>query len=137
MFIIYLIIIIALIALAIYCFIEDEPEIAAIWLLCLIAPVIGVISLTHINAGEEIYTGYIYSTQDVFDKTVAHIRFSKEAGSDAQPSFCVKNGTEKSEKLKELSGSDIKVKVKVPAGFALNMWYGQCPLEAEIIEESK
>lgn len=135
MLIIYLLVLLIILGYTIYLFKDDEPELGLIAGMFLCIPIIGIMTLMHISTGEKTYTGYIYSTEDVLDKTNVHIRFSKDAGKDEQPVFCVKNGTVNSEKFKDLAGSDNKVKIKIPAGFALNMWYGQCPIEAEIIEE--
>ena len=137
MLVVYIILLLVILGFTIWEFVDDEPELGVIWFLVGIIPVVGILSLTHINTGENIYTGYVYSTENVFDKTVVHIRFSKEAGEDAQPSFCVKTSNELSEKFKSLAGTDTKIKVKIPSGFAMNMWYGQCPIEAELIEEKE
>lgn len=108
------------------------------YLVITIAPFIllatAIFALIQINLGESTYTGYIYSAEDILDKSVGHIRFSETAGKDSQPSFCVAKGSEESKKLKELAGSGKKVRVTVPEGFVVNMWYGQCGLQANIEE---
>jgi len=88
----------------------------------------------HINTGEDIYTGYIYSAQDGIAKTVGHLRFSESAGMDEQPSFCVNK--EDGYQLKQLAGSGKKVRVTRPAGFAIAApWACTFPASIEILEE--
>lgn len=89
------------------------------------------IVFVRFNPGEDIYTGYIYSAEDGIAQTTGHLRFSENAGMDEQPSFCMdkKDG----QRLKELAGSGKKVRVTVPAGFAIKApWV--CAFPA-IIEE--
>lgn len=100
----------------------------------LIIPALLLSPLVQISFGEKTYTGYIYSSEDFLNRTVGHIRFSENAGEDTQPSFCVVKGSAEAEKIRALTGSGKKVKVKVPAGFALQMWYGECGLPA-VVEE--
>lgn len=137
MLLIYILLFLTITGLIIFLF-RDEIE---LMLSCLLVESIIFIplifSLITISTGEKTYTGYVYSAEDIFDKTEVHIRYSLNAGEDSQPSFCVKKDNPLSDKFKELSGSETKLKVKVPAGFSMNMWYGQCPIEAEIIEEVK
>lgn len=71
------------------------------------------------NLGDDTYTGYIYSVEGVFDRVKGHIRFSQNAGSDEQPSFCV--AKERREELEQYVGKDIKVQVSVPAGFGWSL----------------
>lgn len=71
------------------------------------------------NLGDDTYTGYIYSVEGVFDRVKGHIRYSQNAGSDQQPSFCV--AKERREELEQYVGKDIKVQVKVPAGFGWSL----------------
>lgn len=97
-------------------------------------PLIGIYSLTSISTGEKTYTGYIYSSEDVLNKTTGHLRFSESAGEDTQPSFCAAKGSEAGKRIKELAGSGKKVKVTVPSGFSVQMWYGQCPLPVTVEE---
>lgn len=136
MFVIYLILLLLILGICIYFCKKELWELGiCLFLILFWMPIVGIISLTFIGTGEEILTGYVYSVEDSFDKTIAHIRFSKNAGTDKQPSICVKKENPVSDHLKELSGSDTKIKVRIPAGFAIAMWYGQCPIEAEILEE--
>ena len=90
--------------------------------------------LFQISTGEKTYTGYIYSAEDFFNRTVGHLRFSENAGSDEQPPFCAVKGSEQAQKIKELAGSGKKVKVTVPSGFVLQTWYGQCGIPATVEE---
>lgn len=101
--------------------------------------VIGVLVLAfaaasvQVNTGEKQYTGYIYSAEDGIAETVGHLRFSENAGMDEQPSFCVdkKDG----QQIKDLAGSGKKVKVTVPAGFAIAFpWVCGIPANVEVME---
>ena len=83
----------------------------------------------HLNTGEKQYTGYIYSAEDGIATTVGRLRFSETAGMDEQPSFCVDKRDGK--QVKDLAGSGKKVKVIVPAGFALAFPW-TCPIPASI-----
>lgn len=136
---IYIVLLIAVIAGGIiWGKIEEEWELPIlIGAMAILIFAIGICSLCELNTGEKVYTGYIYSAGDSFNKTVGHIRFSEYAGEDAQPSFCASKNSETAKRIKELAGSGKKVKVRVPSGFAINMWYGQCQIEAEIIEEEE
>ena len=93
------------------------------------------LSLCQWNTGEKVYTGYIYSVGDTLNKTVGHIRFSENAGEDSQPSFCAVKGSEDAQKIKELAGTGKKVKIAVPEGLSIQMWYGQCGLPASVEEQ--
>lgn len=139
MFTIYILLLIAVIVGGIiWGKIDDEWYLPSMmWTLAIPILAICICSLCELNTGEKVYTGYIYSVEDSFNKTVGHIRFSEYAGEDAQPSFCASKNSETAKRIKELAGSGKKVKVKVPSGFAINMWYGQCQIEAEIIEEEE
>lgn len=99
--------------------------------------IIGVILFsTHFawNTGEDIYTGYIYSTEDYFNRTEVHIRFSDMAGADEQPSFCV--AEEDRQLVKELAGSGKKVRVVEPAGIAWKFFTEcQIPASVEVVNE--
>ena len=90
--------------------------------------------LIQFNTGEKTYTGYIYSAEDSWDRIVGHIRFSEYAGKDEQPEFCAIKGSSEAKKIKDLAGSGKKVRVSVPAGLHIQMWYGQCGLPATIEE---
>ena len=62
-------------------------------------------------------TGYIYSSSNRVGYTAAHIRFSQNAGTDAQPEFCVKTDSEAGRAVKKYVGSDTKVKIHIPGYF--------------------
>lgn len=87
------------------------------------------------NISDEYLTGYIYSTNTIFDATHGEIRFSENAGQDKQPSFCVYG--EEAEKAKKLTGSGIKVKIHVkPTGFHFKGIFGcSADTEIEVLEE--
>jgi len=95
-----------------------------------------LIPVTHFawNTGEDIYTGYIYSTETFFDRTNVHIRFSETAGEDTQPSFCV--AEEDKEFVQSLAGSGKKVRVTVPAGIVWKFFTScQIPAHIEVADE--
>lgn len=96
--------------------------------------IICILCCIRINFGEKTFTGYIYSVEDSFwDRTNAHIRFSENAGTDAQPSFCVKKS--ESSELRELAGTSKKVRVTIPVGVAFNLPMNcAIPAEVEVIE---
>lgn len=71
----------------------------------------------RLNTGTNNLTGYIYSSKTSFGYTTGHIRFSEQAGMDAQPSFCVKADSEAGKQITELAGSGKKVVVTEPAYF--------------------
>lgn len=111
----------------------NHPFIVTFLLVLAITAMVSLLFFIQWNTGEDIYTGYIYSTEDFFGKTSAHIRFSENAGADSQPSFCV--SAEDAQMVKELSGSGIKVKVTIPAGFSIAPpWICAIPAKVEVME---
>ena len=137
MLVILSILFVAVVAGAIMFWLNDESEVT--FLLVIAGIIVGVATipnLANISFGEKTYTGYIYSSENVLNMTVGHIRFSENTGEDKQPSFCTVKGSEQAKKLKELTGSGKKVFVTVPEGFVLNNWFGQCGIPA-VIEEAK
>lgn len=64
---------------------------------------------------DQLYTGYIYSRDSVFGYTTYHIRFSKYAGEDKQPSFSVRAGSDEERELDRFVGTDKPVRVMVKA----------------------
>ena len=88
----------------------------------------------HWNGGDKTYTGYIYSVTESFRKTEAHLRFSEYAGEDSQPSFCIADSD--IDMIRNLAGSGKKVKVFIPAGFAIDLpWKCPIPAQVEVMEE--
>lgn len=83
----------------------------------------GIFSLTallvavNLSFSTSNLTGYIYSADTTFGYTTGHIRFSEQAGTDAQPQFCVQADSEPGKKIVELAGSGKKVKVTIPPYF--------------------
>jgi Pyruvate/2-oxoacid:ferredoxin oxidoreductase gamma subunit len=71
----------------------------------------------NISLGSKELTGYIYSSNNRIGYTTAHIRFSQNAGSDAQPEFCVKTDSEAARAIQQYVGADTKVRVSIPAYF--------------------
>lgn len=137
MFVILSILSVVVVAGVIMLWRDDDCELAfflaIVWtIVCMFATP----SLVNISFGEKTYTGYIYSSENVLNMTVGHIRFSENTGEDKQPSFCTVKGSEQAKKLKELTGSGKKVFVTVPEGFVVNNWFGQCGIPA-VIEEAK
>lgn len=60
---------------------------------CLMA-FVAMTGLVYVSTGEKVYTGYIYSSEDSYNRTIGHIRFSETAGEDSQPAFCAVKGSE-------------------------------------------
>src|SRR5690606_1822395 len=79
-------------------------------------------------------TGYVYQRQDRYGFVSYDLRFSQNAGMDAQPSFCVKAGSEADKQLIETVGKDdVKVEVFVPsAGFRVANNIFECSSFAEL-----
>lgn len=90
------------------------------WLLFLISGIIWVSAfLSSLNwaiSSKEL-TGYIYSSSDKAGYTTAHIRFSQNAGTDAQPEFCVKTDSDSGRAINKYVGSETKVKIEIPSYF--------------------
>lgn len=109
---------ICLITWAIRFFSYDEGAIAGMlgivlgvaWLVCF---------LTCLNwqiSSQEL-TGYIYSSSTTRGFTTAHIRFSENAGTDAQPEFCVKADSVPGRAIEKYTGSGVRVRVNIPSFF--------------------
>lgn len=121
----------------IFDFLDEHPILGAILIPTALLSILGLVFIllccVHINFGEEIYTGYIYSAEDGIAQTTGHLRFSESAGMDEQPSFCVEKRD--GEQLKELAGSGKKVRVTVPAGFTIQVpWVCAFPAKVEAME---
>lgn len=91
----------------------------------------------NINWGTQNLTGYIYSNEDRAGYTVGHIRFSENAGTDEQPSFCAPSDSVAADKIKEYAGSGKKVKVTVPPYFYLSNNPFACGTNKVVVEEAK
>lgn len=85
------------------------------------------------NTGSKMYTGYIYSVEQEFNKAIGHIRYSQNAGSDSQPSFCV--DVSRREELEQYVGKDVKVQVTVPAGFGWSITDCINQAQVKVMEE--
>lgn len=81
-----------------------------IWLFCFFAAL-------NLQFGSSQLTGYIYSASDTAGYTTGHIRFSENAGTDQQPSFCAKSDSKAGQQIRELAGSGKKVSVTIPPFF--------------------
>ena len=110
-------------------FFFDHPIITSVGVVGLIAVYSFFCACPRWNIGEKTYTGYIYSAEDGYAKTVGQIRFSQNAGTDEQPSFCVRK--EHGNNIRKYAGTDTKVKVTIPTGFALAFPW-DCPIEAVV-----
>lgn len=108
--------------------------------LCVGLPIIiGIIifslGFVHIDFGEDIYSGYIYSVEHVGNNTQIHLRFSETAGKDEQPTVC----TDKKDDaiLEGLINTGKKVKVTKPNGGVKIVPFWECayPVNIEVIEE--
>jgi len=112
-----------LVALAVLCFAkainstwDGEGWFVGGFVLVIIAFFVGLTTL-NLQWGTQNLTGYIYSNEDRAGYTTGHIRFSENAGTDEQPSFCAPSDSEAANKIKEYSGTGKKVKVTVPPYF--------------------
>lgn len=78
------------------------------------------VGAVHMDLSSQSLTGYIYSSSNnVAGYTTAHIRFSENAGTDAQPEFCVKADSDAGRAIAKYVGSGKKVKVEIPSYFYL------------------
>lgn len=112
---------------------QDSPRLA-VYIICIIAAMWTFCLFARCRFTSSKLTGYIYATEDVFDMTTAHIRFSETAGADEQQPFCV--APEDRELVRSLAGSGKKVSVSVPAGLRLvPFWECAFPGEITILEE--
>lgn len=59
-------------------------------------------------------TGYVYQRNEAFGYASYSLRFSQNAGTDEQPSFCVKAGSEEDNKIRQYVGTDTKVQISTP-----------------------
>jgi hypothetical protein len=93
------------------------------------------LGFVHIDFGEDIYSGYIYSVEHVGDNTKIHLRFSETAGKDEQPEVCIDKKDDA--KLDGLINTGKKVKITKPfGGFKIApFWECAYPVEIEKIEE--
>lgn len=117
------------------CVFSEDHSLASVGILIIATILVSFgILCFHLNTGEKQYTGYIYSAEDGIAETVGHLRFSETAGMDEQPSFCVDKRDGK--QIKDLAGTGKKVKVIVPAGFAIAFpWNCPIPASIELMEE--
>lgn len=60
-------------------------------------------------------TGYVYQRQERYGYANYSLRFSQNAGTDAQPSFCTKAGSDEDKEIQQYVGTDTKVQISVPA----------------------
>jgi hypothetical protein len=77
----------------------------------------GFLATINLQMGQSTLTGYIYSAETKFGYTTAHIRFSQNAGTDAQPEFCVKSDSEAGQAIQQYTGTDTKVRITIPPYF--------------------
>jgi len=81
-----------------------------IWVICFLTALNWQISSQQLS-------GYIYSSSDTRGFTTAHIRFSQNAGTDAQPEFCVKTNSTPGREIAKYVGTNTKVEVNIPSYF--------------------
>lgn len=87
---------------------------------------VGLFSM-HLDLSSQNLTGYIYSSSTNWaGYTTAHIRFSEQAGTDAQPEFCVKADSDAGRAIAKYAGSGTKVKVEIPSYFYFSNGLGVC-----------
>lgn len=78
-------------------------------------------------------TGYIYQRSDAFGYVTYDLRYSQGAGSDSQPSFCVKSGSDEDIKMQKYVGTDTKVSIVIPSsGFRIANNIFECPSSAKL-----
>lgn len=117
-------------------FMLEHPFIAMFVILPLIiAIVLFSLGFVHIDFGEDIYSGYIYSVEHVGNNTKIHLRFSETAGKDEQPEVCIDKKDDA--KLDGLINTGKKVKIVKPYGGIKIAPFWECayPVEIEKIEE--
>lgn len=71
--------------------------------------------ISNVKFGSDTLTGYVYSKDSFGGVNNYHIRFSENAGTDAQPSFCANKTSAISKKIDTYVGTGKKVRVEVPA----------------------
>lgn len=97
---------------------SDWPVFATLgWVTFGLVATASILIATKLNLSSQQLTGYIYSATTTWGYTTGHIRFSEQAGTDAQPEFCVSADSEAGKKIRELAGSSRKVKVTIPPYF--------------------
>lgn len=96
-----------------------------------------LLGFVHIDFGEDVYTGYIYSVEHVGDNTKIHLRFSENAGKDEQPEVCIDKKDDA--KLDGLINTGKKVKIIKPYGGFKIVPFWQCayPVDIETMEGDK
>lgn len=113
---------------------EDEGVGAvALGTLVGIAWIVLFLMVSNAKFSDDTFTGYIYSKDSFAGVTNYHIRFSENAGTDSQPSFCVNDDARDKKKLDELVGSGKKVTVSIPAVgwyFSDDIWH--CASNAQL-----
>ena len=78
-------------------------------------------------------TGYIYQRSDAFGYVTYDLRYSQGAGSDSQPSFCVKSGSDEDLKMQKYVGTDTKVSIIIPSsGFRIANNMFECSSSARL-----
>lgn len=60
-------------------------------------------------------TGYVYQRNDRYGFVEYSLRFSQNAGMDAQPSFCVKAGSPEDKQIAKYVGTNTKVQIATPS----------------------
>lgn len=66
------------------------------------------------NVSSSSLTGYVYQRSESFGYVMYDLRFSQNAGTDSQPSFCVKAGSEADVNISKYVGTDTKVFITIP-----------------------
>lgn len=129
---------ILLIVAAVRYFTADEGSIAFgfaaflgfAWFVCFILAL-------NVRISSQELTGYIYSSGNRLGYTTAHIRFSENAGTDAQPEFCVQSDSDAGRAIKKYVGSGTKVKVSIPSYFYFSNNPFACGTTKMTIQEVK
>lgn len=102
--------------------------------------IIGVVIMLvflNVSLSTKNLTGYVYSSEDRFGYTTAHIRFSENAGTDAQPEFCYRTNSPIGKKLAQYVGSDKKVSITIQPYFYVSNNPFQCGTDNMTVKEIK
>lgn len=110
------------------------------WIICLSAiALMFVVPLSFKwKVSNDNLTGYVYQRNEAFGYASYSLRFSQNAGTDSQPSFCVKAGSAEDKKIAQYVGTDSKVRIETPSSnlrFENNLW--ACSSESRLTEVIK
>lgn len=102
-----------------------------------IITVIAFLASLNFRISSQQLTGFIYSSEDRAGYTTGHLRFSENAGTDEQPSFCAPSSSKAGEQIREYAGSGKKVKISIPPYFYFSNNPFACGTDKMVITEIK